>query len=568
VKPVVNKALAVGALVAIGGIAFLFAFTFFKKGGFSDEESYLVRGRFSDATGLTWKSRVQIAGIQIGEVDRISLAGAKALLEMRVRNDVPLHTDACLVKTFPSALLPDAVLEVSPGTEGKPLLKDLPDEQRDITCIREAVSVQQLLDSMSQIAKDVGLVTGDLAKTVSGEEGLKEIIENLARITKDVEGMVSENGGKLSDILSHTSAFTGDLAEISGRDKERIHAILRNVEDMTAQLRTAAVSVQDILGGGPVGGAPGTPGTPGTPGVGGAGGAGGNGAVAGAPPAARQAQAREQLKGVQQAVARLNDNLENLDHILGKVNEGKSVAGRLLTDERLGRKLGDAVEGVSDYVDRLNRMQIEMNLRSEWLLNQTIEDGRPGAKIYFGARLIPRPDKYYLLEVVSDPRGVDTVTTETITTRSPGSVDESTTIVNRTLHEDKITFSLQLAKRYGAATFRVGVIESSGGVGADLHLLDDALQLSVNAYQFSRVGRDVYPRAKVWLNYYLLQHFFVTTGVDDFLNRWQTATSVSGRKFNIGTDVFFGVGLYFTDDDIKTLILSGAGSAAGAAGGG
>ena len=73
VKPAVNRALAVGVLAAVTGVAFLVALTFFRKGGYSERDSYLVYAYFSDATGLTWKSRVQIAGIQIGEVDEIAL---------------------------------------------------------------------------------------------------------------------------------------------------------------------------------------------------------------------------------------------------------------------------------------------------------------------------------------------------------------------------------------------------------------------------------------------------------------------------------------------------------------
>jgi phospholipid/cholesterol/gamma-HCH transport system substrate-binding protein len=105
------------------------------------------------------------------------------------------------------------------------------------------------------------------------------------------------------------------------------------------------------------------------------------------------------------------------------------------------------------------------------------------------------------------------------------------------------------------------VIESSGGVGADLHLFRDSLQLSASIYQFSRPVQDVFPRAKVWLNYYFFQHFFLTAGADDFLNSWDQGRFPGGPKFTIGNDVFFGGGLFFTDDDLKTLIGAGAGSA-------
>jgi len=584
VKAGVSKALAVGALVAVTGTAFLVAFTFFKKGGYSKSESYLAHALFTDATGLTWKSRVQIAGIQVGEVETIALEGDKALLTFRIKNDVLLHDDACLYKTFPSALLPDALLEVTPGTSGRPILKDLPVERREITCIREATSVQQLLDSMSKIAADVQVVTGDLAETVRGNHGsLRNIIENLAATTDRLKTLLEENDQNVSSILRNTRDFTRDLRDISGRDKERVHDILVNVEALTRELRTSAASLQTILAGVKPPGAPGgsgpsaegggaAPGTAGSLAVSPDGSGGPSvppspgGAAAGAAPTPEQAQAQAQAKGVQQAVEKLNDNLAKLDEILETVREGKSTAGKLLVDERMGRQVGGAVEGISDYVDRLSRLQIQMHLRGEWLLNQSVSEGRPGAKVYFGARLIPRPDKFYELELVSDPRGVDTVK-NTTTITSINNRPSTTTVTNSTTNDPQaLAYTLQMGKRYGLVTLRGGIIESSGGVGADLHLLNESLQLSLSIFQFNRPQNNAFPRAKLWADYIFMRHFYVTTGVDDFLNRWRSLTRPGGRPFNIGTDVFFGAGLRFTDDDIKTLLISGAaGAAAGAA---
>jgi phospholipid/cholesterol/gamma-HCH transport system substrate-binding protein len=559
VKPAWNRALAVGVLAAATGVAFLVALTFFRKGGYSQKDSYLVHAYFSDATGLSWKSRVQIAGIQVGEVVEIALEGARARLDIRVKKGIELHADACLTKTFPSALLPDALLEVVPGSAPPPLLSALPEDQRNITCVREATSVQQLLDSLARIAADVQTVTSDLAKTVAGERGLRQIVENLASATRRIDDAIAANERNVEDILENTRGFTADLREITGKDKDRIHRIATNVEELTGRLNVMAVSLQEIIdpGSGARTGAP-------VP-------AGVQGAVAAATPQERAAAA-SQAKGVKQAIDKLSTTLDNLNEIVAKVGEGKSVAGRLLVDERLGRKLGGAAEDVSDYYDKIFKLQVQLQLRSEWLLNQTLQnEGRPGSKLYFGVRLLPRPDKYYLLELVSDPRGVDTVTTETITTRLPDGTTAQTVSTKKT-NEDKLTFSLQMAKRYGRMTFRIGIIEGSGGAGADLHLLRDKLQLSASIYQFSRAfqeerlgaGTSVpYPRAKVWANYYIMEHFFVTSGVDDFLNRWESGSYPGGRAFNVGTDVFFGGGIFFTDDDLKTLLGAGAGSAVG-----
>jgi len=185
VKPIVNRALAVGLVVALAGATFVVAITFFRKGGYSEKESYLVHGHFRDATGLTWKSRVQIAGIQVGEVHEITLEGDRARLDLRVKRGVVLHKNACLTKTYPSALLPDALLETVPGWDPSPVLETLPEEEREITCIREATTVQQLTDALAAIASDVQAVTGDLRQTIGSQQGsLREIVENVSSITR------------------------------------------------------------------------------------------------------------------------------------------------------------------------------------------------------------------------------------------------------------------------------------------------------------------------------------------------------------------------------------------------
>lgn len=554
----INKALSVGALVAITGAAFLVAFTFFKKGGYSEDESYQVHAFFSDATGLTWKSRVQIAGIQVGEVSRISLDGARARLDIRIKKGVELRRDACLTKTFPSALLPDALLEVSPGAGAGEPFTSLPVDQREVTCVRESTSIQQLVDSMAKIADDVHVVTSDLAKTVGGDRGsMREIVENLAQLTRRLDATVAANEGRISSILANVDVISGDVRELTQGEKAHIRQIVRNVEGLSAQLRDLAASAQAVVDGGAAPGAValGTGGQGAAGGAGGAGGPGGSAAGGGAAATPEQAAAQAQAKGVKQAVEKLNANLAKLDELLAKLQEGKSVGSRLIVDEKMGRELANVVEVASNYVENLDRLQVEVRLRSEWLLNQT------GAKTYFGARLLPRPDKYYMLEVVSDPRGVDTVTTETITTRDPATGTDTTTVSTKTLHEEKLTFSLQMAKRFGPVSFRAGVIESSGGVGSDLHLFDDSLQLSISVYQFSRPYQNVFPRAKVWIDYQFLQHFYLTAGADDFLNVWRQGRYPGGPKFTLGNDVFFGGGLYFTDDDLKTLIGVGGGAA-------
>ena len=81
------------------GIVVLFSITSFiwmssqvRKGMDDDESGYVVYALLDDVSGLAEKSRVTIAGIIVGQVDRIELAGNKARVWLRV--NTPLRSDA------------------------------------------------------------------------------------------------------------------------------------------------------------------------------------------------------------------------------------------------------------------------------------------------------------------------------------------------------------------------------------------------------------------------------------------------------------------------------------------
>jgi phospholipid/cholesterol/gamma-HCH transport system substrate-binding protein len=375
---------------------------------------------------------------------------------------------------------------------------------------------------MQKVAANVQEVTSELQTMVAGSQGsIRQIIENLSRLSANIDRTVTESSGRVTSILDHTDRFTSTLAQVAEADRDRYRAIARNIEQASARLDALLKSVQQVVG----------------PAAGDGGG---------------ESELNKTIADARQSIARLNHAVEEVDKIASAVGEGKSVAGKLLVDERLGTKVSGTLEGATDYVDRLVKLKLKVDLRSEWLLNQS------GAKTYAGFALVPRPDKYYLLQVVNDPRGYTTQSIQRIASQTPTGTTASTTTITTT--EQRFVFSLEFAKRYGPLTMRIGLIESSGGVGADLHLLDDALKISLDVFQFARPDQPPFPRAKLWVDYTLFKHVYLTVGTDDFLNSWQAGRYPGGPKFALGQDVFFGGGIAFTDDDLKA-IIGAAGSA-------
>jgi phospholipid/cholesterol/gamma-HCH transport system substrate-binding protein len=513
-RPTINRALAVGLLVAVAGGIFLVAFTFFRKGGLSARDSYVITAVFDDVTGLSWKSRVQVAGIQIGEVTEIELSGERARITMRVKNDIPLRADACLTKRFPSALLPDALLEASLGTAPSPILQGLPADQRVITCVREAANVSKLMESLSRIAADIQVVSSDLAKTVGGTQGsVREIIENLSHVTRAVDDLLDQNSGRVAGILKNAEAFTGELRQIAEQDAERYHAIAKNIDEASARLNRVMASVEDIVGTG-------------------------------------QPDMKESVQGARQALQKLNKTLEDVQSVTSKVAAGQGVAGKLLVDEQLGEKVGAAAESVSDYVNRISAWQLYVNIRSEYLINYG------GTRAYFGVTLMPKPDKYYILELMTDPRGYNTVVTETATTTNQATGTSVTTNTTRSINEQRLAISAMFGKRWGDLVGRVGLIESSGGVGVDYLLFQDSLKLSLNVYGWTRPTVDAFPRTKLWIDWRFIPNVYLTGGMENLLNAY---------NYGSGRDYFIGAGVFFNDQDLRALMVGGSGAAAAGA---
>jgi phospholipid/cholesterol/gamma-HCH transport system substrate-binding protein len=495
----------VGLLVITAG-AFLFTFlTFVRKGGLGEDDSTTVFAYFRDASGIGPKSRVQIAGIPVGEVTDIVLQGTRAKVTLRIRDEVDLREDAALTKRSES-LLGDYLLDLNPGTEAAPRMP----EGGQIRRVIDTQGMEAVFESLSQITADIQQVTRALRDTLGGDKGqgsLERIVENMVQLSETVDVSSRASAERIEAILRNFERVSADVAGLTQGNTDELNRIVTNIDVITRDTREVLGTVKRIIG------------------------SGGEGDL------------KEGVASLKQTLGRLDQTLANLEAISGTVREGKGTVGALLADEGLGQKLTETVRDVSDYANRLTSLQTEVGIRSEYLLTQ----GR--SKNTLSLRVIPKPDKYYLLELVDDPRGK--VETEIVQENPPSAGDP--VVQTRTVTRETFKLSAQFAKRYYFATLRFGIIESTGGVGADLHFLKETLHLKMDAFNFS-VSELRYPRVRASLRAQAFDHLYVTAGVDDLLNRQER--DLNTQRLIAGRDFFFGGGLFFTDDDLKALLPS------------
>src|SRR5438309_355574 len=117
---------------------------------------YKVFAVFDDATGLGQRSRVQIAGIPIGQVDHVELdqRTAHAKVWLLVSKEYVLHRDASITKRSES-ILGDFLLDVNPGTVEQPELRD----GEEIKIVIRQPSMNDVFNSLNKIAGDISDIT-------------------------------------------------------------------------------------------------------------------------------------------------------------------------------------------------------------------------------------------------------------------------------------------------------------------------------------------------------------------------------------------------------------------------
>jgi phospholipid/cholesterol/gamma-HCH transport system substrate-binding protein len=480
----VTKAAKVGAMTLVLAGAAYGGYGFVSRDA-GTQNGYRVWATLPDATGVAPKSRVMISGIQVGVVDRISLYNGEARIDIKMNPEVPLFEDAAIGKRATS-LIGESFVVLAPGTEGKPRI---PDEGR-ITVYIEEPSVQSLQGQIAEVLGDVKSVTESLKNTVgsqSGQDQIARILENLTDVTQELSETIKENRGGVAQTITNINQITGDSAP-------RLREILQNVQRVTEDVRkmTAVAEV---------------PGQSGKPG-----------------------EVRSTAERLSRASSSLESAMQHADNIAARVDRGEGTLGRLAKDDALINEVETAAQDFGELVGGLARVQTVVGLRTDYnFLANTV-------KSYVELRLQPAEDKYYAVELVNDPRGRTSFEQIDIDTTNPNDPPHYREI--RTVTTNAFRFSFQFAKRLGPVTGRFGIKESTGGLGLDLHLLDDRFELRQDLFGF---GEELSPRWRVAFAYEFIRKLWLLGGVDDILN-------VDRR------DYFVGLQLRFTDYDIKTIL--------------
>lgn len=517
----------VGVFVIIGLV--IFGYMSMKVGTltFSREKGYDIEVLFDSATGLAKDVTVETAGVEIGRVKKIVLHSGKALVVLRMNPGMLIRKDArAIIRT--RGILGDKYVEIVPGSAASPPIL----AGQRITRTVPTTDMDMLMNTLGEVAQDIKTLTNSLSNVIGTDQGeatLGAIIDNIKEMVIALNQTVQGNKEDVVKIIDNLATFSGTLKEVGDRNKEDIGTIIRSARSVLGTMETLVANLSEITdkinqGKGSIGRLINDDDAIENL----------NDTLASLKEITDRIKNGEgtlgQLIAEDDAIQDLNKTLASLGDITDTINRGEGTIGRLVHEEETVDTLNETLTNLNTYLEKQETYQTYLDYRGEYLT------GSEAFKSYLSLRIQPREDKYYLLQIVDDPAGTET-TTDTTTTVGGVTTEEH----EEKTEYDSLKFSAQVAKRYYNIGLRGGFFESSGGLGFDYYLLNDRVVLSLESFDFDPESN---PHLKAKVDFTPFPHLYITAGYDDFIS------DEDNESF------FFGAGLNFTDNDIKTIITS------------
>ncbi len=473
----------------------LVAYMTFTVGGlpFMGEDGYRLRVVFHTAAGLGKKAPVHIAGVKVGQVESVALVDEGAEVTLRIDAAVKIKKGG-FAAVRSSGFLGDRFVEIAPGRDNGMLA----DGDR-LTSQDEGPGMEDLMNRFGSIANDVKAVTTALRAIFEGGQtkaSLDEILVNTKSLTGEIDRFVKQHRASLGRSVAHVESFTRNLDTRGATLMARAQTLVDSLTQISQKVERGEGTLGKLI------------------------------------------YDEASYHKLNAALDDIGSALKGVEAVTQKLEKGEGTVGKLFTDDTAYENLNVALSGFGKTLNRIERFKTHVGFKTEFPL-----EGDGQQKGTFSLQLQPRSDKYYLLGLVNDPRGKVTETTRVVTVNG-----RPTTVTERTT-EDKMKVTAQFGKRMDNTDLRIGLMESTAGLGVDYALWEDRFRISLDAWDFNS-DDPAADRAHVRFStaYTLLKHMTLEAGYDQILNP--------------GLDsIFLGFGVRFEDDDLKYLLGSLSGLA-------
>jgi phospholipid/cholesterol/gamma-HCH transport system substrate-binding protein len=405
--------------ILLGGIGG--AYIILSSDGFNAFNTKLYEVVLQDATGLSTRSKIYLAGVTVGKIQDIHLEGSSAHLKVAFFRNVEIRENASIARQS-SSILGTSILALNPGTELSPILP----EGGTINAAQNTRDMNAVLDMVQNLG---GQITGLVAELQNNQlQVLTTTLESFNAIVGKINDRSDAELDRVSRILESAALITERTQRILENREEDLEGAVMDIHAALANIRMITDDIR--LGRGNLG----------------------------------RVFYDEQFYGnILSITEKTNAAMDKLQDVMDTAH---SVAANV----------DGVVSTAGEIRDRANGLGIMLDTNARYdTLAKTM---RAGASL----RLEPASgDRWYRVGVSSVPGGIVSRTVKETTTvggDSPGVVHSDTTETRYT-----VALDVELARRFGPVTLRGGLLENTGGIGLDIQPLR-WISLSAEVFDF------------------------------------------------------------------------------------
>ena len=471
--------------------------------------SFLTYAKFRDGSRLAVGSAVVIAGVRVGVIERLTVEGRVARVDMRLVNGLDLPVDSFATRRADS-LFGDSYVEIIPagGDQGAGNARRLKSGE-PITHVIEGSSTDAILRSMAEALPKIDNALGVAhGAAVKGRKWVSGPLDDRLGAGGDwlsqghIEGPMASADRAMIAIDGLTTRGAGALANTGPE-------VTRTLDRIDQAIVTARARMRDTKQG-----------------------------------------LSSALHDVREGIDGIDPQIDQATELLSAVNDGRGddwrgTLGRMVNDPGLGDTLEDVTSSGREAAASFNRFKTWLGMRLEY------DVFSHAFRFYATAEIHARDDKFYLVELERGPLGG-------VPNDELSEVAGTNAYLRQQAIHDAVRFTAQFGKHLGMFSVRGGLKDSTFGVGGDALLFGDRLKLSADLYGAFQAT----PRLKLAGALAVFRSVYILAGIDDALNSPGYLSVVSGntsvpRTFDqvrYGRDYFVGTTLVFNDADIAVLL--------------
>ncbi|MCL2067028.1 MAG: MlaD family protein [Treponema sp.] len=378
--------------------------------GMNDFNTIEYETVLADATGLSTRSKIYLAGVVVGRVKGIRLSENEAVLRIILMKNIQPREDAQISRKS-SSILGTSILTLEPGSTSMPVIQP----GGMVVSVRETGDINAVIDTVQDLGGQLSQILRDFQENQLALLSIS--LENFNSIAQKVNAQSDQELERVSRILESVALITERMERMLAQADNNgtgpagdIYITLENIRMITDEIRQGRGNMGQAI---------------------------------------YDDQLYEiilsAMQKIEVAVVKLQDTLDTINTVAASA--------------------GPVIESAGVIVDRAAGLGIQLDTTGSYMMSAN--QVQAGASI----RLVPASnDRWYRIGVSSVPDGYSTRTVmETTTTDNSG-----TETVHEDITETKysvFTVDAEIARRFNYLTIRGGVYENTAGLGLDIQPL-------------------------------------------------------------------------------------------------